>query len=766
MNRQPKTTPRRTIFAFVLALILAFLPTGSALAAKLEPGMTNAEFVRQVQAELLAFADKDGYREGTPWTDYTPYGGPGLPSKYLFNGWKIGKSNGGVGCAALSPSVSDGVFGDAPARVLTNFEFNDIKVGDMLWVDGGVHMVIVLDTSEAGIMIAEGNYNGTVHWYRVMSRAEVMMTTVSIITRYPEGFTIEPDPMADEVFIDADGEVANGTTDDDLDWQVTNGGTLEIYGHGAMQDYSYDPITKKTTAPWGKYDDKIHKIVFGDGITSLGACAFYGMRIMSITIPDDVRVIGNDAFRLCKNLCSVSTNEGLETIGERAFHSCTALRYIDFPESIKTVGAGAFTSCSELTSVRFKPGTTTDVVIGDNAFTQCWALNNVLLPPGLTRLSAGMFDSCKSLQTLYIPKTVTDLGVKQYETGNGAFTSAVIGTIYFEGTQAEWEKMLVNPVLKATLQNTTVKYAEDFNNPFPMDKSNGLVEDDSTDPEGPENPGETPLPGEVEHEHVFAPEWTQSNIAHWHLCTVEGCRWNGLDGLNSTYASHTFGNWKLVLAPTGTTTGLLERTCTVCDYRESEVLPATGINPGPGDNLGDNTPDKPDPDNPGNTDKDESTGNSKPGNSTGEEKPKDPPSPDDETTTPPTEPDQPTAKQIKAAKSAIKVSLKTKLSKKLNSKIQTSLKKQLKSAIKKSPNATKKQLQKQLNKKFKPNLQKKLKKSLQAELKKPLAKKYGQILGTQTFSKFYQTEFTKQYKKQFSTIYTKKFNSLYKKLKK
>ena len=100
MNRQPKTTPR-IIFAFVLALILAFLPTGSALAAKLEPGMTNAEFVRQVQAELLAFADKDGYREGTPWTDYAPYGGPGLPSKYLFNGWKIGKSNGGVGCAAL-----------------------------------------------------------------------------------------------------------------------------------------------------------------------------------------------------------------------------------------------------------------------------------------------------------------------------------------------------------------------------------------------------------------------------------------------------------------------------------------------------------------------------------------------------------------------------------------------------------------------------------------------------------------------------------------
>lgn len=49
----------------------------------------------------------------------------------------------------------------------------------------------------------------------------------------------------------------------------------------------------------------------------------------SITIPDSVVTIGENAFYHCTNLTSVTLGNGLKTIGDYAFYDCTALKSID-----------------------------------------------------------------------------------------------------------------------------------------------------------------------------------------------------------------------------------------------------------------------------------------------------------------------------------------------------------------------------------------------------------------------------------------------------
>ena len=62
------------------------------------------------------------------------------------------------------------------------FSFDDIKAGDILRVNNDAHTVIVLEVSDTGVLVAEGNistgdHKGKVHWGRGISKEEVMRDT-------------------------------------------------------------------------------------------------------------------------------------------------------------------------------------------------------------------------------------------------------------------------------------------------------------------------------------------------------------------------------------------------------------------------------------------------------------------------------------------------------------------------------------------------------------------------------------------------------------
>lgn len=99
-----------------------------------------------------------------------------------FYAWHGGIYSGGYGCAGFAFILSDAAFGNAPAKV--HNDFNNVRVGDILRMYGDTHSVIVLEVRGDSVVVAEGNYNASIHWGRVISRAELLSSTNYVMTRY------------------------------------------------------------------------------------------------------------------------------------------------------------------------------------------------------------------------------------------------------------------------------------------------------------------------------------------------------------------------------------------------------------------------------------------------------------------------------------------------------------------------------------------------------------------------------------------------------
>lgn len=438
-----------------------------------------------VYEAMTALKAQDAYREGTTWTNNEPYS-----ETAGYYHWKGGTIDGtrisAAGCVAFAFVLSDAAFGSLPARMYAAgaFTFEDIKVGDILRVNNDTHTVIVLEVSDAGVVLAEGNYNGTVHWGRAMSKAEVMNNTSHYITRYPVGYIPPDDP-------DANASIANGPLDGGLIWNLTKAGTLTISGQGAMPDFG-----GITDQPWSSNGSQIRKVVIGDGVTSIGSCAFwncgvlsaeisssvtaignnafYGSSLISVTIPSSVKTIGDSAFRACQSLRSATISEGVETIGQNAFQSCAGLTSIALPASIGEVGAGAFFQCQAMTNATFAPGSK-QVKLGDNLFTQCYYLMNVTLPKNIDCIGKGMFQNCIMLVGVEIPQGVESIGESAFAScstmvavaipdsvttiGSAAFSACPsLADIYFAGTEAQWNSISKRGDTATTVLSATIHY--------------------------------------------------------------------------------------------------------------------------------------------------------------------------------------------------------------------------------------------------------------------------------------------------------------------
>lgn len=142
------------------------------------------------------------------------------------------------------------------------------------------------------------------------------------------------------------------------------------------------------------------KIVIPDGITSIGAHAFDGVRY------DDGR----------SRVVAVTLPSSLVTIGNYAFAD-TAISSIDIPASVTSIGEHAFHGCAGLTSVTCAERTAA-LNIGIFAFSGCAAIRTVNLPADTT-VSQYAFNGCTSLLWVYVGRGCQF--VNTAGTGNAAF---------------------------------------------------------------------------------------------------------------------------------------------------------------------------------------------------------------------------------------------------------------------------------------------------------------------------------------------------------
>ena len=146
----------------------------------------------------------------------------------------------------------------------------------------------------------------------------------------------------------------NGSCGDNLTWKFTSSdGTLTISGTGNMTNF-----VDHRYVPWGSLRYEIKKVVIGDGVTSIGNCAFdCCTSLTSVEIPNSVTSIGNSAFNNCYSLTSVEIPNSVTSIRDHAFCNCSGLTSVIIPNSVTSIEPWAFHMCTSLTSITFKGST-------------------------------------------------------------------------------------------------------------------------------------------------------------------------------------------------------------------------------------------------------------------------------------------------------------------------------------------------------------------------------------------------------------------------
>lgn len=148
-----------------------------------------------------------------------------------------------------------------------------------------------------------------------------------------------------------------------FDFEFTLDNTAAI-----VTNYKYNGAAADVTIP-SRYQ--------GKPVTTIGHAAFFNSAVTSVTIPDSVTSISDDAFVNCPQLTNISIPNSVTFIGFSAFSSCTRLKSITLPSSLSFISGSLFSGCSQLTTIHIPVSVTS---IGNNAFADCPSLMTVTYP--------------------------------------------------------------------------------------------------------------------------------------------------------------------------------------------------------------------------------------------------------------------------------------------------------------------------------------------------------------------------------------------------
>lgn len=133
--------------------------------------------------------------------------------------------------------------------------------------------------------------------------------------------------------------------------------------------------------------------------------------IKSVIVPDSVTSIEGSVFKECPNLESIKLPDTLsDRIHKKTFYMCTSLKSITIPNGIEVIDEEAFNGCSSLTNV-VMPNTLTHIYF--HAFSSCVSLTEINLSDSVTSLGWGSFSNCENLEKVNLGKNLTTIG---YET--------------------------------------------------------------------------------------------------------------------------------------------------------------------------------------------------------------------------------------------------------------------------------------------------------------------------------------------------------------
>ena len=206
-----------------------------------------------------------------------------------------------------------------------------------------------------------------------------------------------------------------GKDGSNVTWTLDSAGLLAISGTGEMADYESKTDSASgeeiTTAPWG---NQAKTAVIGDGVTGIGAAAFYGCSgLTSVTMGSSVTDIWDGAFSGCTGLTGIVLPGSVTGIGEYAFSNCESLTAIEIPEGVTTLGNSAFFGCDNLKEVRYNARAAANLTGLSGAFRSAGASVGgvkVIFGESVEKIPSNLFCNCESLTSVTIGSNVTSIG--------------------------------------------------------------------------------------------------------------------------------------------------------------------------------------------------------------------------------------------------------------------------------------------------------------------------------------------------------------------
>ena len=178
------------------------------------------------------------------------------------------------------------------------------------------------------------------------------------------------------------------------------GATIVFEGNGEL---TKEDVEEKLS---GYELDSNFAVVIKEGITGIGDSAFaYYDGLVRVEIPDSVKIIGNAAFRGCKNLKLEKLTTTGRTIKNNAF-SGVSIEEVEISESLVVDRYYTF-SGAKINHVSFEEGIR---VLQDYLFNECDSIEEVRIPASVTEIGESAFGYCDNLARVEIPDSVKIIG--------------------------------------------------------------------------------------------------------------------------------------------------------------------------------------------------------------------------------------------------------------------------------------------------------------------------------------------------------------------
>ena len=198
-----------------------------------------------------------------------------------------------------------------------------------------------------------------------------------------------------------------------LTWTLDGEGVLTISGTGAMPYCQME-----SEVPWMEYAEDITKAVIQDGVTSIGAYAFYN----------------------CLNLEDVEIGSSVTQIHNAAFYGCRSLKTVEIPDTVVSIGNEAFYNCDSLQSIDLGEGV---LLLGRNTFDMCRSLTEITIPESVVSIDSYCFQSCEGLREITFRGNAPSFGGNVFS-GVGIFPSETATCYYPEGNNTWTDSVMQN----------------------------------------------------------------------------------------------------------------------------------------------------------------------------------------------------------------------------------------------------------------------------------------------------------------------------------